>query len=334
MYGSRGYSPRLTLFSVPSGTGPLNIYAYDDDPNGVITWAQVGDRCFQTGANVAWVCTSAGPAVWAVWGAGAGLARTQFVWQPGGTADPTNGIYDDFDDVYDAASAVAVYGIDVEIWVDTSLGAALIPAAEYDMYHVQLVGTTPNFGASAAGARTVVTTSDGTTFLNFTRGTPWIELVHGAATPLFTYDGTGTDTLLMHMGEGAWWRSTVDAPVISQSDGILSLAIDPYAQLGDSLAVDGGAVLCDDPGTIQIRVFGNGAAYSNATLGDGTILITGETLGSTIEDQTLPLGGTVTVSQPPALYVPGTPGDWGSSVPTDVTQALDLIANNLSPVTP
>ena len=334
--GSRDYNHRFTLYAPAEtdGVGAFNMYTYDDDPNGVITWAAVGDRCFQTGASVAWVGTSAGPAVWEQWGGAGGGLRTQFVWHPGGTADPDNGIYDDWDDVHTAASAVAVNGIDVEIFCIDTDAACLIPAAEYDMYHIQLRGT--NLVYLPAAEQTIVSTADGCTFLNFDRGTPWISLVHlGTVTPLYTPAlGEGV-ILVIHTGEGSLWTASGGAPILSieGAGNFVALVVDPLTTLGDQPGAEAESISVAFGTILTIRANNLTTIYGNTVTGAGDVSATSGAVSSTIEDQP-GVTGSYALTQASALYTPGVPANWGSSVPADVTAALDLIAANLAPVTP
>lgn len=322
--GGRSYLNRVTMFPVPGATGgaPVNVYSCNADPNGLIAWAKIGDRCFQSGVNAAWVAITESPSTWALWGSGGGGLLTQFVWNPGAEDDPDHGIYTDWNDVYAAAADVAVYGPRVVIWCDDRTDSLVIPEGEFDMFQIQLAGLGPERSSLGGHQWVDVATSEGTVFTNFYLGCDRISLTHNGSAALMSIDAGGEDVEFT-TGPNTSWIST-DAPILEVVDGTVWLIVDDLSTIGD-VELSQPCITVEAGATLRLTVMNSASVASNTVEGDGTSFATSTTLSSSIGNLNT---ATETVTYPTigeTRYIPDSDPDW-DPVPTTVAEALDILA--------
>lgn len=259
----------------------------------------------------------------AQWSDASGLSSPPqpVVWRPGGTTEASQNIFAAFADARDAAAGLTKDNAAVaQLYVDTSEGAAVIPAGTFDMDHIQLVGDV----SEAFGGFTEVTTSVGTVFTNWNYGMKDIALLHGGSGPLFTYNSP--ETTVIHLGTHCD-VATLEHPVFQASDGVL-IAIAEENYTLQAVAEGGEVVGTADAGAVLSFVLGAGGQVGDDVLtGAGTVVLTylsGYTANPGLSQAGV--GGTFTFNQPNFAYTPDDPGAWADPDPTELIDAVDRLA--------
>ncbi len=157
------------LEDLPLGRGPGRLALYESGAG--ITFTPSGQYSFIISAT-----------------GGGGGSRAQITWAPGGTADPDTATYITWETVYAAANTIALTEMDVDIIVDDTNGAAIVPAdaGDWDFYRLAFVGASSFLPNANIGGANAMAFADGATVINWLRGASYLAISSGSATPIVT----------------------------------------------------------------------------------------------------------------------------------------------------
>lgn len=261
-------------------------------------------------------------------GGGTGI-RTQFTWKPGATDDADAGIYATWADTHAAAALIAAMEIDVDIIFNTSLSTATIPAGTFNMYRIQPVGHVA-YGIDTLNTvtgLTVVSTSTGTFFENWTRGARYIKFTHAGTGILCTvldetvYHIHLGDNVMYESSGGFIWEFVASGQPVFDTGRNVSFGV-----------VEGSDPLVNIPsGSIMtFKGSDNSAIYPDVIEGAGDLLVYQGSSSMVVSDQSN-VSGSVTITYADAVgadaltYSAANAWDWPGTDPTNIKAALDRI---------
>ncbi len=253
--------------------------------------------------------------------------RLTYIFQPGGTPDTPAGLYDDFDDLYTAASLVATENNLVTIILDDSVTSpVVIPDDTYDLLYIKLVGIAAYQNDTIFP--TAVETGD-TVFTNWFRGASWIWLTHTGTAPLATYPAgashqvyTGTRSIFSAETDPVWFYEDLGG-----GERDLLLFTGPWTTFDGTAGVP--VLVCEDPNQVFINTMGEFTLGADTLGGDGDINISRAAINGDFDLTQPGHSGTVTISVYDPSYTPADAGDW-LTPPTLMSAALDELADRVA----
>lgn len=279
-------------------------------------------------------------------GTGTGSVASTFVFRPGGTAGAN--VYTSFSALVTAAAAVAGPR---QIEFDSSLAAITIPAGAWDF---GAYGDVTFVGAQVAG--TAIAIADGATFVNpITR---WVRVQA-------TFAGTTVPCMAITIGtyridlyEGSQWTVSGSQPLLHVSFSIggaanVALYLNHNSALVTGDAQIGGGhydVVNVTRATLSINVHDEAAVQlDTVSETSATFVVTLDSSAAQVSQAQYNMPGHTLIPPFYALgtaataegYTAGTPGNWGATPPTRVSDALDALAainevttQNAAPIAP